>query len=1592
MTIARTLYGLAIAMLAFGSSPASAFDPGVVDTPYASVGLDANHAGLSDGNEEVDLFSGALNLSYVDHEIPGSWGLPLRVVRSYSSKVLNESFVPNEESWVGLGWELHFGRYKEDATAGANYKWIELPGRGVERAYWLDSTQSLYRTASAANAFPAQYSSSNELWVTTGFNFMYRSGLTEYSVITPDGVVYVFDTSHGTASDGWTYCTEMYNAWGGDIAITYNTGTGVKPGAISSVTDAEGHGVTFAVDGSGYLDSMSYTTASGGTGTVDYTVGTTDTAHVLTSVARPTGETTAYAYNTDYDELETVTLPTGGTTTYSFSTIFFLWHVNASHIALTYPTRVLDTKVVSDGTTSNTWTYDFPDYDYHPETELRTTTVTLPTGGVIDHTFYCYSSYFDGAIQYQAPQYIIGKPASTEWFDSSTDTVPRKYTITSWDGSGDEGNYVDLVDNVGEDPFVLSTLNARVVVPQYTAVLNDPTSDSDLMLYSYFGYAEDTYDAYGNPLSQNDQTHSAYSGYGYVTYRRTQHTYAWADATDGPTLSGWNLVHLPATETMGYITTPYATSIATTFRNVGWTYETAGGFEGLIASYDSSTYPAANTSSAEYRDYTWSADTTNHLLKVSVDLGGLRQERRNWQYGTLEHEGFLKGSTMVWTLDRDVNAATGLVTREANGNGDHTDYTWDADGRLSTITPAVDDPTTVTYALTATPPTVTMDNTAAAGGTITYTYDAFGRLVTTDQPNGTGVTTTTETEWDSLGRAARTYLPYESTPGSYVDTSFDVLDRPTDVDRFNAATSTTDSSTFDYDHLQVTAVNARSYTTVTDADGDGTLRKTTAAAGANIKGANTFSDGTRNLGDYDVLLNAAGTATLGYQARYLDGENRLWKFYDTQSGARTRVRNAAGDVGYQYDSLSHYTHYATAYNGQLSAVYFTTSSTTPTGTPAIGFFRDGDSMGSVPSGWTYTNPVGNLTGIRDQAALEQLAYDDQNRLSASRRTFTDFGQVQVRQDYTRNDAGDIESIVLKWSPTRYVTTTYSYGEGDKVEGISVAVTNPSGGSTTTTTTTVLSAATYQPDGGYASLAFGNGVTQYRDVDGLSRTEAIYTTGASTNLDLSMTWDANDNLASVTDSGGTDTYTYDTIDRLTGVSYEGGSASESYTWDEAGNMTNRSGLASTAFAATRSFTTYPTTTTSNHNTATGWTYNSVGNLTADGTGANTYGYDYRGLVTSDSDGTNSATIIYDHAGRRSVRAVTLGAASPLYDIYVYDVLGRLAARYMATSLTSTPLAQEVFVYLGNTPVAVVDYTPAAPNGRVEWLHADHMGTQRMVTGSTGATVGTQEMLPFGILRSTTGDMAQNDVSYAGHEQFDTFDVADFGARSYHSTTSAFVSPDLVALGSLNDPMSFNRYSYARGNPMTYVDPNGHMPWAAAALVVYGVVDEALTLTDIGMTAYAYSQGDPDTLAMAMATTGAAEVPFFPNGESTFYYGKKIAPRVMTAIEEHWKAAQAIVEEAEVAGVAGGERAYMSFTKKGKAEIDAENAAAHGGVNVCESCGQTVVPGQRSQRGVSPPGNERQRDHIYARSRGGDGAPPNGQVLCRDCNIAKSDKTP
>jgi RHS repeat-associated protein len=93
-----------------------------------------------------------------------------------------------------------------------------------------------------------------------------------------------------------------------------------------------------------------------------------------------------------------------------------------------------------------------------------------------------------------------------------------------------------------------------------------------------------------------------------------------------------------------------------------------------------------------------------------------------------------------------------------------------------------------------------------------------------------------------------------------------------------------------------------------------------------------------------------------------------------------------------------------------------------------------------------------------------------------------------------------------------------------------------------------------------------------------------------------------------------------------------------------------------------------------------------------------------------------------------------------------------------------------------------------------------------------------------------------------------------------------------------------------------------------------------------------------------------------------------------------------------GASGGTRAGLPMTRGGKNKVWKANKEEKNGVNECENCGLEVNRAPQSQKGVPTPKDAGQVDHIFPESKGGDGSPENGQILCPTCNNAKSDKLP
>jgi RHS repeat-associated protein len=308
--------------------------------------------------------------------------------------------------------------------------------------------------------------------------------------------------------------------------------------------------------------------------------------------------------------------------------------------------------------------------------------------------------------------------------------------------------------------------------------------------------------------------------------------------------------------------------------------------------------------------------------------------------------------------------------------------------------------------------------------------------------------------------------------------------------------------------------------------------------------------------------------------------------------------------------------------------------------------------------------------------------------------------------------------------------------------------------------------------------------------------------------------------------------------------------------------------------------------------------------------------------------------------------------------------------------------------------------AVNTGRVEYYHHDALGNVRVVTDEAGRVLERHDYLPFGE-ECTTGACAANpgiDAGqprrFAGQQRDPETGLDSFVARYYAQRVGRFTSLDPVFNwnANLRDPQRWNRYAYGRNNPLRYVDPDGRdvVDVVGGSINAFGsnlILGAGRAAPYSSDYALGQSLGDVASLAAGLYETVAGGS-IAAGGGLVTATGVGAPVGAPAAVVGAGVAAHGVGVSASGLIHLSQNREGMGFTQAGKRQIDQANAEKYGGRNVCENCQSEVTPGKRHEKGATPPASERQRDHVVPRSKGGRGIPDNGQILCRDCNIKKS----
>jgi RHS repeat-associated protein len=156
------------------------------------------------------------------------------------------------------------------------------------------------------------------------------------------------------------------------------------------------------------------------------------------------------------------------------------------------------------------------------------------------------------------------------------------------------------------------------------------------------------------------------------------------------------------------------------------------------------------------------------------------------------------------------------------------------------------------------------------------------------------------------------------------------------------------------------------------------------------------------------------------------------------------------------------------------------------------------------------------------------------------------------------------------------------------------------------------------------------------------------------------------------------------------------------------------------------------------------------------------------------------------------------------------------------LAPTPASRLVALLLGALTLGVLPAPAKAQTSITEYYHLDALGSVRAVTSQSGAVVERHDYLPYGeewcatgVCESTT---AGQPLRFTAKERDAETGLDYFGARYYGSRIGRFTTTDPVYTWQENlvDPQRWNRYAYARNNPLRYVDPDGKAVLAASAM--------------------------------------------------------------------------------------------------------------------------------------------------------------------------------
>ncbi|WDV44826.1 S8 family serine peptidase [Clostridiaceae bacterium M8S5] len=454
----------------------------------------------------------------------------------------------------------------------------------------------------------------------------------------------------------------------------------------------------------------------------------------------------------------------------------------------------------------------------------------------------------------------------------------------------------------------------------------------------------------------------------------------------------------------------------------------------------------------------------------------------------------------------------------------------------------------------------------------------------------------------------------------------------------------------------------------------------------------------------------------------------------------------------------------------------------------------------------------NLLKVTDERGITTFTYDEENRMLT--KSIPAIGTLAYEYDIIESvETGEVKQKIIAPKGKETLKTFDRVGRLKKVESDNEA-----------------SIYAYNDNGSRKEVQYPNGVREKFEYNKRGEITALRNenSNGARIQEFGYTYDNNGNQLSKTDSSGTTSYKYDSLNRLKTVTEPNGKTTN-YTFDKAGNRESQIISEAGEVSLTK------------------YTYNKQNHLEKETTQSQgkakitNYEYDENGNIVSKSsyklepaeageieeivistagDGKNKDITLYEYdTYNQLTRTITDNKTAD----YSYDYQGYRIKKTVKTIEKETNKAKiETTKYLYNRD-KVIQETDEEGNISAQNVYGMNLISRTVegkkyyylynahadVTGLAdreGNITDTYRYDAFGKIVEKTGESA-NPYRYAGYQYDEESNLYYLKARYYDSKIARFITEDTYK-GQLNDPLSLNLYTYCCNEPIMYIDPTGH----------------------------------------------------------------------------------------------------------------------------------------------------------------------------------------